>query len=446
MEKDKPIPSTAVGLTTKVKNTLFGSRRRTIITVIALAVIVFLIRQQFAATTTAPAYQTTAAARGTIVSTVSTSGQVMATGRLPILSQASGEVTAVYVKNGDKVIAGQKILSMTLDPGAAAKNAAAWSSYLSAKTNLDSANATAFSLDVSLQTAWQTFYSLATNGTYQNSDGSPKTDIRNGSAEFNTDQANFQAAEAKYKNQQAVINQAQAAINSSWQSYQQTSPDLTAPSTGTIQDLTYVPGMLISSSISSSGITQSQTIASVLTTASPSITVNLSEIDVNKVLEGDKATLTFDAITGKTFTGKVVGINKTGVVSSGVTNYPATIQLDTDPTEVLPNMSASANIIVATKSDVITVPSAAIQTQNSQSVVRVLQKGQSVSVPVETGISSDTDTEIVSGVSEGDQIITGVASSTSQSGSSSSPFSSVRLGGFGGGGGGGSATGRRPGG
>ncbi len=158
--------------------------------------------------------------------------------------------------------------------------------------------------------------------------------------------------------------------------------------------------------------------------------MNLTEIDVPKVTIGDKTTVTFDALSGKTFAGKVISIDTVGTVTSGVTNYPAVIALDTANTQILPNMSATANIITATKDNVMLIPSSAVQTQNDVSAVRVMKNGKVSEVTVEIGLSSDTQTEIVSGITEGDTVVSSVTQST---GSSTSQTGQSPFGIFGGG-------------
>ena len=69
-----------------------------------------------------------------------------------------------------------------------------------------------------------------------------------------------------------------------------------------------------------------------------------------------------------------MGINTTGAVTSGVTTYPAVIQLDDTNADILPNMSATANIITKVDDNVLLVPSAAVQTVGTTSTVRVLEK------------------------------------------------------------------------
>lgn len=378
-----------------------------------------------------PRYQTSRVEKGTIVSSVSASGNVLTSNMVSITTNASGVIKKVYVKDGDNVIKDQTIAQVSLDREGQQKNASAWSSYLSAKNSLDSANATYYSLRSAKDTAWKKFYDLATNSTYQNSDGSPKDNIRNSSVEFQTLQADWLAAEAKVKNQEAVINQAKASLNGSWLSYQSTSPTITAPIDGSISNVSVVEGMVLAPQSTSSTNTtaSSQRVAVIKNDTKPIISVTLTETDVPKVKIGQKATITLDSIPDKTFTGKVATVDKIGTTTNNVTNYPSIITLDTSSPDILPNMAVNASIILETKSDVLIVPSQAVQTQGDQTFVRVLKNNREELVSVEVGLSGDTQTEIISGLSEGETVITGQSSTqTRQSGSS------VFTGGIGGGG------------
>ncbi len=366
-------------------------------------------------------YQTAAAQKGTIVSSVSASGSLATAGSMTVTTQASGVIKNVFVKNGDSVQAGQNIMELTLDQQGQQKYAQALAANLSAQNSVNQAQAQMYSLQSTMLSKWQTFYNLAVSGTYQNADGTPRTDMRT-LPEFVTTQDDWLAAEANYKNQQGVVNQAQAALSSSYNSYQALSPMITAPVSGTVNDMTMVAGMMITNTVNSAtNVVSSQKIATVQNDQLPLAQFTVSEIDVTKIQNGQQATLTLDAFPGKTFTGKVVGIDHTGSVTSGVTTYPLTIQFDTQATGVLPNMSVNANIITQTKNDVLTVPTTAIQKVSGQSFVRVLKNGQATQVPVQTGISSDSQTEITSGLNEGDQVITSTLTTTQGTGSSS-PF------------------------
>jgi HlyD family secretion protein len=244
-------------------------------------------------------------------------------------------------------------------------------------------------------------------------------------------------ADQNYSHQEDVIAQSQLQLTNSALSLQQLSPTVSAPISGTISGLALQEGSVIPAQAISSGSSNqviSQNIANITTSAVPIIAADLSEVDIPKVQVGNKATLTFDAFPDKTFTGKVFSINTTGTVSSGVTSYLVTVTLDTENSLLYPNMSAAVNIIVNVKDNVLSVPLAAVQTQNGQQYVRVLKNGVVENVNVTTGISSDTNIEISSGLNEGDAVVTSVvASGSTTSPTTASPFGILR-GGAGGGG------------
>lgn len=447
MEKDKNVVSQRQPFLNQLINKalsfpLFKTRRRLIILGVVV-ILGFIAWQNFGPKRELQQYQTATVEKGTLVTWVNESGQVAVANRASVITQATGVISEVDVKNGDTVTAGQQIAAFSLDSSGQQKQAQALSSYLSAKSAVDSANAQLYSLQSTMFSKWKIYSDLATNSTYQNPDSSPNSSNRTLTA-FTTVQDDWFAAEAVYKNQQGQIAQAQAALNSSWLSYQLSSNIILAPLAGKITDLTVAPGTQIggsnstgTSSNSTSSTSNSSQIASIVFDGNPVVTVSLSEIDVAKVKADQKATITFDALPNKSFTGKVLGINTTGSVSSGVTTYPATIVLDLPNDSILPNMSVTANIIINVKDNVLLVPSSAVQTAGGESMVRVLKDGQINSVQVEIGSSSDTQTEITSGLNEGDTIITSFVSSQNGSTGGASPFSSgFRIGGGGMGGGG----------
>lgn len=383
----------------------------------------FLVYKLLISNKTKVQYQTQKVQKGILVTSISTSGQVISSSSLPITTQLSGIVDQVFVQNGDTVSAGQKIASLTLDQTSQQKQAAAWSSYLQAKNQLDTASANLNTLQNLEFSANQKFINDAVARGLVVSDPT-----------YIQENASWLAAEANYKNQQGVIIQAQAALNSAWKAYQQLSSVISAPASGVINDLLITPGYLVSQSSSSSN-TSLPRLGSVVMEGPLQASVNLSELDITQIKIGQKVSLTLDAFPNKTFSGKVFGIDTSGVVSSGVTNYPVTVTLDNNLPNIYPNMAVSAQIITSSKADVLTVPNQALQNQNGQTLVRVLKNNQPEEVPVETGLASETETEIVSGLTEGDEVITEVVSSN-QGNTNSSPFGGgLRFGGgFGGGG------------
>lgn len=381
---------------------LFSRKRNILIGFAVIFIILFLGFKDLAAGQKV-SYQTVKVEQGTIISSISVSGQILNANFISVLTQASGVVNKIYVHEGDFVKKGDIIAEVDLDQISQQKNAQAWSNYLSAQSAQNSAQATAYSLQSDMFTEWKTFYETATNSTYQNSDGTPN-DINRGLAQFHIVKDDWLAAEAKYKNQQTVINQTQAALQNSWLTFQLTSPKISVPMDGKITNLTIVEGMNINNSFTDAN--QSQRIAVIQNERNPLASFNLSEIDVNKAKLGQKVTLKFDSMSGKIFTGKVVSVDRIGSITSGVTNYPAIIQFDTSISDIVPNMAVNAEIIIDSKNDVLIIPSSGVQTTNDNSSVKILRNGKEVLIPVQMGLVSDTQIEIISGLKEGDEVIT----------------------------------------
>jgi len=170
-------------------------------------------------------------------------------------------------------------------------------------------------------------------------------------------------------------------------------------------------------------------------------TISLSEEDVTKIKMGDKAVITFDAIDGLSVAGKVTEIDTIGTVSQGVVSYNVQITFDTQDSRIKPGMSTSVNVITDTQQNVLTVPNSAVKTKNGAYYVLVLDKNEdltsssaaqgfvSVTAPtqktVKIGVADDTNTEITSGLSEGDQVVIRTISGTKTTSTTSSTSSST---------------------
>lgn len=356
----------------------------------------------------------------TLVTSVTSAGQVAATNSQAVTTNVSGVVTHVYVQNGQSVKAGAKLAELDLSLEAQQSYTQALASYQAAKNSLASAQANLYSLQASMFGKWDSFKTLTESDTYQDT-----TSANRNLPEFHIAEKEWLAAEAQYRNQQAVVTQAKTALNSASQTLRLTSPIIYAPISGEVTGLSLLPGTVISAQSGNSDTT-AQTIAQIVTDAQPTVTVNLTETDITKVELNDKVTITIDALPNKTYTGRVISLDKVGSISSGVTSYTAVIAFDIAAPEVLPNMSAQASIITDTRPDVLVVPSSAIQTQNGQSTVQVQTNGQTQVVSVETGLSSGTQIEIISGLKEGDTVIVGTTSTNTQkTNQTTSPFSGL---------------------
>ena len=136
------------------------------------------------------------------------------------------------------------------------------------------------------------------------------------------------------------------------------------------------------------------------------VDVQVSEVDINSVTVGQPVTLTFDAISGKTYNGKVVDVAQAGDSVQGAVNFTVTVELTDSNQNVKPGMTAAVTITVKQVNNVLLVPNRAVRLVNNQRVIYVLRNGQPVEVNVNLGASSDTQSEVVStGLNVGDLII-----------------------------------------
>jgi len=149
--------------------------------------------------------------------------------------------------------------------------------------------------------------------------------------------------------------------------------------------------------------------------------ITLNEIDIAKVKTGQKTTITFDAVEDLTITGDVVEVDTLGTTSQGVVTYDVKLAFDTQDERVKPGMSISVTIIIDAKQNVLMVPNSAIKYQGNVQYVQVVTDAN-ISSPqqVEIGISNDTHTEVISGLSEGDKVVTQTTGSSQSSSNSNS--------------------------
>jgi HlyD family secretion protein len=222
------------------------------------------------------------------------------------------------------------------------------------------------------------------------------------SAQNNLDKANLSLenlmtppTDTDIASSKAQITSARAQVLNAQTTYDSTV--LKAPFDGIIASVNYSAGDKITAGTAVATVITDKQIAK----------ISLNEVDVAKIKLEDKAILAFDAIDGLEMTGKVGQIDTLGTVSQGVVSYNVQIYLDTNNDQIKPGMSVSANIITAVSADTLGVPNSAVKSGNSGYYVQMLDaKSQPYNVNVTVGISNDTDTEILTGLKEGDKVIT----------------------------------------
>jgi len=276
------------------------------------------------------------------------------------------------------------------------------------------------------------------------------------------------------------LDNAKASYTTAEQNY--VSRIITAPFDGQVGGLTAQVGQQISSSDS----------LGKLITPSKVVNVTLNEVDAAKVKKDDSATITFDALPNISLVGHISFVDPLGTVSQGVVSYAVQIVMDEQNNQIKTGMTAIVNITTDLHSAVLMIPSSAITIKGNRKFVMVpdsattsadtskqnsfltstfsngttltstrrfrnasstfafgqnhSQSGSSSNmgfvqstihqVEITTGISNDTSTEVLSGLSEGEEIVvkTVIGSSSSKTAAASATTRTNRgIGGFGGG-------------
>lgn len=389
---------------------IFSGRKKFIVIGFLIILLGFAGFRIFTKKEKEPELQTTSVERGMIISSVSASGSIISSNIENVTTQASGTVSKVYVSDGNEVYLGQKLAEIDLDVQGEQNHASAYSSYISAVNSLKSAKNSYRSTQASLAVVYDEIKGHDDDETLEMKETRTKVEVANDNA---------------YDS----VKSAEIKLTSASLAYKTSAPAIKAPTAGIVKSVTVAEGMNIGAEETASGSRANQRIATIATGGLPIATFNVSEIDVSLIKPGQKATITLDSITDKTFTGKVVSVDRVGTTANNVTTYSVIIQFDTSSDQILPHMAVTANIVINRKDSVLLVPSSAIQIQDGQSYVSVLADDKQQFVPVETGLTSDTQIEIVSGLNEGDLVITGTVSSATQPGDTS-PFGTSGMGGM----------------
>lgn len=215
---------------------------------------------------------------------------------------------------------------------------------------------------------------------------------------------------------------------------------ITAPISGQVITKSVKAGDNISRTSGSSATTM----AVIYDLSEMTFEMSVDELDVGKVKVGQTVEITADAVENKTFTGKVTNISLESSQSNGVTNYPVTVTLD-EVGELLPGMNVDGVIILEEAENVLMIPVDSLMRGNRVYVKDDTVTEQQGSVPagfraveVETGLTNDDYVQIVSGLSEGDEVYVDESSNTASM--------NFQMGGMGGGMGGPGGGGNRGGG
>jgi HlyD family secretion protein len=189
------------------------------------------------------------------------------------------------------------------------------------------------------------------------------------------------AAEARIEAAQANINLAR----------------ITAPFSGTVSEIKIKPGDQVAPG---TPVIQLADLTALM------VDVDISEIDINDIEVGQRASLTFDAVMDRQYAGEVVEVGLVGRNVQGIVNFSVVVRLLNPDDAIHPGLTAAVSIVTNQIEDALRVPNRAVRVRNGERVVYVLREGTPEMTPVELGASSELYSEVLSGdIREGDRIV-----------------------------------------
>ncbi|MCE5202721.1 MAG: efflux RND transporter periplasmic adaptor subunit [Coriobacteriales bacterium] len=384
-------------------------------------------------------YTTEQVSAGTLSVTVAGTGNVEVDGTTDVYPRVSGEVASVKVAEGDHVTTGTVLF--TLDPASAeAATARAYATYQQTQQQVAQAQA-------NVTRAQNTLARLKEQAAEPSSTVTAD-DITAAAADLDSAKAGL--ASAKASRTTAGLDYEDAAASES---------DLVvkSPCSGQVYSLAIEAGDTVSSgsgatSTSSANAANVQggsvtaSTSSAVSSGAPvviaptqplAVHLTINEVDLPSLKAGQRADIEFDALPGLTATGKVYDIADEGTSSSGVVTFDVWLSVDDADARLRPGMSAAATIVTNVVRDTLLVPNSAVKSASDGSYyVQVMRAGATAptQVTVETGLASATQTQVLSGLSEGDTVVVSTVDNTDSSSSGNSgPGAGMMAPGMGGG-------------
>jgi len=399
--------------------------------------------------------QTGKAERQDLSSIVSASGEIKPKTYVNIGANAFGKITHLYVKEGDRVRKGQLLAQL--------ENVQSAADVAATKASLEASRTDALAAEANLNTAKADLNRAKADAErmrldWDRAEGLYKAELI-AKAEYETRKANWQSAEAGLAQAEARVAQAKAQLDSAGRHVAQTDATLTrasdvlqktvyaAPYNGMITNLPVREGETVVIGIQNAPGSTLMTLAdmSVITAE-----VKVDETDIVNVRLGQTAEVTIDAIPKKVFHATVSEIGNNAIVrSTGVAtsqqasasqeakDFKVVVTLQDPPEDLRPGLSTTAKITTATRSNVVTIPIQALTIRREEDLeaanaekgsvqaaapqkdasknkkesevqgVFVIRDKKAQFVPVQTGITGTTDIEVLSGLTQGDEIVTG---------------------------------------
>jgi HlyD family secretion protein len=354
--------------------------------------------------------QTEKALRRTITQVVSATGKINPVYQVNISAEATGEIVALNVREGDNVKKGQLLLRIKPDNYEAQRNRAA-AALDQARFQLSATKALLDKVD----------------SDYKRTQGLEKKSLASES-ELETAKSNYLSALGNYDAAKSGVSQAEASLKDAVTNLEKTS--IFAPMDGTISKR----DIDLSERVLGSGYSPGTEMLTVADLSKMEATVDVDENDVVLIAIGDTAKIHVDAFSDRTFKGVVTQIGNSAVTKGTgtqdeVVNFEVKVLILNPENKLRPGMSCDANIETKTKANVLSVPIQSVtarvdkpvvtgddQDQKKEKVnksikpievVFLVKDNKAKKVEVKTGISDDTYIEIESGLTENNEVING---------------------------------------
>lgn len=400
------------------------------------------------------------AKQDSLVSLVTASGEIKPTTFTNISAQGFGRITEIFVKEGDHVKRGDKLLlqeNVQANADVQAQAAAvtsAESAVQAAEASYKAAQADLVSQQASLERAkldWERGQGLYKDGLI------PKQDFDQRKTAYDAQIATVESSKARVLSLKATLDQTRAQVNQGRAVLTHTQDVLhkttyLSPIDGIVS---YLPERVGDYVVLGMQNAQGSFIMTLSDMSVVTAEVKVDETDIVNVKVGQEADVTIDAVQGKVFKGKVTEVGSQAVLrSSGLTttqtttstqeakDFKVVVTLTNAPENLRPGLSATAKIKTAERKDVVAIPiqALAVRTRKDLEEAAKNAKGQgrsgvtlaapppaapgdpkkdevqgvfvvhakkAVFRPVETGIAGVTDIEITNGLQPGDEIVVG---------------------------------------
>jgi len=351
--------------------------------------------------------------RGDVARSVVATGQIQPITKVEVKSKASGIVQKLYVDINDRVRKGQQLAQLDQQEIQAqvdaqrAQLASAEANVTTYEANIEQDKVNAAAPDLPMYKA------TLDRNVEMNKEGivshqaldDANRDYLAALTRRNSAQAQVGVDAAKLKQARAQVQQSQASLQQLEEQLGYTT--IVAPMDGVILSRDVEMGDAVSSIL-----VLGSTATLVMTEGDTSevyVQGKVDEADIAHVYLGQPARIKVESFRDRLFNGKVTKIAPMGVEKDNVTTFEVRVSINNPGGELKANMTANAEILLDEHKGVLTVPENAVLYDNQRNAsVQVPDKHQKEGfrkVPVTVGLSNGSNTEIVSGLKEGDQVV-----------------------------------------